>query len=50
MDETRKQTSGYNVEELGLGFVRLQDNLTLDIIESWAIHLDKFEGCSVGGQ
>ena len=49
MDEARKQTSGYNVEELGLGFVRLQDNLTLDIIESWAIHLDKFEGCSVVG-
>jgi predicted dehydrogenase len=49
MDEARRQNGHYDVEELGLGFVRLQDGLTLDIIEAWAIHLDKFEGCSVVG-
>ncbi len=49
MDPTRRENSGYNVEELGLGFVRLQDGLVLDIIEAWAIHLDPFEGSYVVG-
>ncbi len=49
MDPGRRESSGYNVEELGLGFVRLQDGITLDIIESWAIHLDQFEGSYVVG-
>jgi len=49
MDPARKQLSGYDVEELGLGFVKLQDGITLDIIESWAIHLDQFEGSYVVG-
>jgi predicted dehydrogenase len=49
MDPTRKAFSRYDVEELGLGFVRLADGVTLDIIEAWAIHLDRFEGSSVVG-
>lgn len=49
MDEERKKFSGYSVEELGLGFVRLAGNLTLDIFESWAVHLDINEGSSVVG-
>jgi predicted dehydrogenase len=49
MDPTRQQRSGYSVEEMGLGFVRLEDNVTLDIIEAWAIHLDKLEGSVVLG-
>jgi predicted dehydrogenase len=49
MDEGRRQKSGYNVEELGLGFVKLQGGLTLDILEAWAIHLDKLEGSSIVG-
>jgi predicted dehydrogenase len=49
MDAARLKSSGYNVEELGLGFVRLQDGITLDIIESWAILLDGFEGSSIVG-
>jgi predicted dehydrogenase len=49
LDAGRKQLSGYDVEELGLGFVRLENNISLDIIESWAIHLNDFEGCSVVG-
>jgi hypothetical protein len=36
----RRAASGCDVEELGLGFVRLAGDLTLDIIESWAIMLD----------
>ena len=34
--------SGYDVEELGLGFVKLEHGITLDIIEAWAVHLDGF--------
>jgi predicted dehydrogenase len=49
IDAERLQLSGYDVEELGLGFVRLENNTSLDIIESWAIHLNDFEGCSVVG-
>jgi predicted dehydrogenase len=49
MDAARRESSGFNVDELGLGFVRLQDGITLDIIEAWAMMLDGFEGSSVVG-
>jgi len=49
MDEARRQASGFNVEELGTGFVRFGGGLTMDIIEAWAIHLNAFEGSSVVG-
>ena len=49
VDPVRAESSGYNVEELGLGFVRMQDGITMDLIEAWAIHLDGFEGSSVVG-
>ena len=49
MDEKRRAASGYDVEELGLGFVRLAGSLTLDIIESWAVMLDGMQGSVVLG-
>ena len=49
MDAARRESSGFNVDELGLGFVRLQDGITMDIIEAWSIMLDGFEGSSVVG-
>ena len=49
LDSGRKESSGYNVEELGLGFVRLENNISLDIIEAWAVHMDAFEGSSLYG-
>jgi len=49
MDPRRRELSGYDVEELGLGFVKFTQGITMDIIESWAIHLDNFEGSSVVG-
>jgi len=49
MDAERREVSGYNVEELGLGFVRFEGGQTLDIIEAWAIHLDQFESSSIVG-
>jgi len=49
MDARRQAFSGYNVEELGLGFVRCAGGLTVDIIEAWAINLNPFEGSSIVG-
>src|SRR5215216_583940 len=49
MDSRREKSSGYDVEELALGFVHFTNDVTLDIIESWAIHLDGFEGSSIVG-
>ncbi len=49
MDPKRKELSGASVEELGMGFVRFEGDLTMDLIEAWAIHLDKFEGSYVVG-
>jgi predicted dehydrogenase len=49
VDPRRFELSGYNVEELGMGFVRLADNIAFDIIEAWAIHLDGFAGSYVVG-
>ena len=49
MDAKRREISGASVEELGMGFVRFDGDLTMDIIEAWAIHLDKFEGSYIVG-
>jgi predicted dehydrogenase len=49
MDEKRREISGFDVEELGVGFVRFENGLTLDIIEAWAIHMNGFEGSSLVG-
>jgi predicted dehydrogenase len=49
MDDRRRESSGYNVEELAVGFVRFEGEVTLDIIEAWAVLLDKFEGSSIIG-
>ena len=49
IDPTRRASSGYCVEELGLGLVRFEGGLTMDIIESWAIHMNPFEGSFIAG-
>lgn len=49
MDEARRASSGFDVEEFAAGFVKLEGGLTLDIAESWSIHLGGFEGSSVVG-
>lgn len=49
MDEKRRATSNYDVEELGVGLVRFDGDITMDLIEAWAIHLDPFEGPYVVG-
>ena len=40
MDARRREISGYNVEELGVGFVHFDNGVTMDIVESWAAHVD----------
>jgi predicted dehydrogenase len=42
----RQQNGGYDVEELGVGLVRLSGGITLFIEESWALHLAGAEGGS----
>jgi predicted dehydrogenase len=49
MDAARRELSHYSVEELGLGFVRMANSITLDIIEPWAIHLAINEGSAIVG-
>lgn len=38
VDEKRKIESGFDVEELGTGYAVYENNISLDVIESWAIH------------
>ena len=49
MDPGRREISGFNVEELAVGLVKMADGITLDIIEAWAIHLNPFEGSYIVG-
>jgi len=49
MDAARRKKSGFNVEELGMGMVRFKNDVVLDIIEAWAIHLNSFEGSFIVG-
>ncbi|MEK9150401.1 MAG: gfo/Idh/MocA family oxidoreductase, partial [Candidatus Desantisbacteria bacterium] len=49
MDKKRKEESKYDVEELGIGFVKFDGNVTMFIEESWAINMDRDEGDCVMG-
>lgn len=49
MYEDRRASSNYDVEELGIGLVRLAGDLTLQIEESWAMNYDDSESSKVLG-
>lgn len=49
MDPGRRQESGYNVEELGVGLATYENGLSMDILESWAIHGAPFPGSAIYG-
>ena len=49
MHPGRREESGFDVEELGLGLVKFSGGLTMNIIESWAIHADTFPLSSIHG-
>ncbi len=42
IEQSEKLLNGrkFEVEELGLGFAKYENGLTLDIMESWALHMD----------
>ncbi len=42
MHAGRREESGFDVEELGVGFVKFENGLTMDILESWAINAAPF--------
>ncbi|HEY4158768.1 MAG TPA: Gfo/Idh/MocA family oxidoreductase [Polyangiaceae bacterium] len=50
MDSARRTRAGYDVEELGTGFVRFAGGATLDIIEAWALHVDSLDTSYLFGQ
>ncbi len=49
MDAARRERSGYDVEELGTGFVRFHGGASLDIIEAWALHVDALDSSFLFG-
>jgi len=49
MYEDRRKDGNYSVEELGLGFVRLDGGMTMAIEESWAMHMDSTESSRIMG-
>jgi hypothetical protein len=49
MYPARRETSGFDVEELGLGLVRLSGDITLSLEQAWAIHADEVDGDYVFG-
>ena len=49
MDPGRREISGYNVEELGIGLATYENGLSMDILESWAIHGKPFPCSGIYG-
>lgn len=49
MPAREREISGFDVEELGTGYVKFEGGLTMDIIESWAIHGGAFPASSLYG-
>ncbi len=49
MYEDRRKFSNYSVEEMGLGWVRLEGGISFDIEETWAVHHDGQEASKVLG-
>ena len=49
MDEARRKSSNYDVEELAMGFITFEDGSSMDMIESWAVHLNPFDGSCIMG-
>ncbi|MEW6356733.1 MAG: Gfo/Idh/MocA family oxidoreductase [Planctomycetota bacterium] len=49
MYEDRRKKGGYDVEELGIGLIRLGGGITFFLEESWAIHLGGTDGSKICG-
>lgn len=49
VDPKRAAISGFDVEEFGVGFAHYENNLTFDLIESWAIHMNGLGSTMLAG-
>ena len=49
MDEGRRKSAGYDVEEFATAFVRFQGDLTMFFEEAWASHMDGGTGSQIMG-
>ncbi len=49
MDARRREESGYDVEEMGCGFVHFENGATMDVLAAWALNLDNISSCSIAG-
>ena len=49
MNENRRQIAHFDVEELGCGFATYENQLTFDVLESWAVHMGDFPGSMLMG-
>lgn len=49
MYEDRRIAGKYDVEELGLGFVRLAGGISMTVEESWALHIGQETGSKIFG-
>ena len=45
----RRAESGFDVEELAVGLIKFEGGITMDMIESWAIHAGQFPASSIHG-
>lgn len=50
MPEERRKVSGFDVEEFVTGWVRFENGLTLDVVESWAAHVDSLGSSCILGE
>jgi len=48
-DPVRSQQAKFDVEEVGLGFIKFENGASMDIYEAWSIHLGSIEGCTIVG-
>jgi len=49
VDPVRRDISHFDVEELGTGYAVYEGNISLDVIEAWAIHMDNLGGSMIAG-
>lgn len=49
MDQARREISGFNVEELGCGFAKFENGLTMDVLEAWAVHAAEYPSSVIYG-
>ncbi len=51
IEQSEKLLAGrkFEVEELGLGFAKYEGGLTLDVMESWALHMDEVGDTFIAG-